>query len=138
MAVSVQLVGRKAEVLNDLDLLILLRMMAEEVRSKPGRYSSLRQIADHWESCWEQYGPGTLNLELEKVALDSQKKADCLDLFARIGRKLCLLEATLPADRVNRRWGVKGIKFFDYQTDQLRVALDKLRALIVGGAVPSP
>jgi hypothetical protein len=137
MALSVQSIGQEAEVLNDLDLLILLKMMVEEVRSRPDRYGSLGQIADHWEICWEQYGPGTLDLELETVALDSQKKIEFLYLIFIIGRKLCSLGPTLTADTVNRRWGVRGIEFFDYQTDRLHVTLDKLRALIAGSTAPS-
>lgn len=118
---------------HDMDLLLLLRMMVEKVRSAPDRYESLRSIAGGWERSWKYYGPGVLDLELDSIASDSVKKAEFVELLGDLENSYLVPEGVWPADTVNQRWGVKGVKFSDYPSSRLLEAVAKIRALISPG-----
>lgn len=78
MAHSIQVIGEKSVVLNDLDLLLLLRMMVDSVDSGAYQDTGLQQISARWRQCWETYGPGTIDLELAEISSNNSSKAKFL------------------------------------------------------------
>ncbi len=130
MATSVQIVGQQSKVLSDLDLLVLIRMMFDDVRADLDRFSSLQAVTVRWDGCCTQYAPGTVELELESIASNATKKAEFLKLLAGLVHKLDSLGPTLAAAEMNRRWGVRGVKFHDYETSRLILAAEEIRQLV--------
>lgn len=129
MAHSIQVIGEKSVVLNDLDLLLLLRMMVDSVDSGAYQDTGLQQICARWRQCWETYGPGTIDLELAEISSHNSSKAKFLDLTRDIEKFLRAQPPILERSIINQRWRIKGIEFADYEVDRLIVAIEKIHAL---------
>ncbi len=130
MATSIQVVGDKAAVLDDMDLLLLLRIMVERVHSNCDRFPTLQSMAVHWESSWEDSGPGTLDLDLASLARNNSQTTEFLSIVHETERTLREFGDVLPAAIVNRRWNVRGVKFHDYPINRLNKTLEELRRLL--------
>ncbi len=130
MAHSIQVIGEKSVVLNDLDLLLLPRMMVDSLDSGAYQDTGLQEISARWRRCWETYGPGTIDLELAEISSRNSSKAKFLDLTRDMEIFLRVQPPILERAMLNQRWRIKGVEFADYEVDRLIVALEKIQLLI--------
>jgi hypothetical protein len=131
MATSILVVGQRAELFNDLDLLVLLGLILEEMEDEPGHYPSLQSRASTWADCRESSGPGTIDLDLESLVQNAQAKRDLLELLSAVTRKLDVVGPYIPADVLNSRYAVRGVRFNDYSTARLSGAMEKIQNLLL-------
>ena len=129
MATSIQTIFEKAEMFNDLDLLVLLRMMVEEVKQNPSQYCSLGDLAAAWDETCSNYGPGVIDLKLESVA-STPAQSELTLLLSTLEDNLDRLGSVIPATTLNDRWAVPGVRFKDYTTSKLIAAIGKIRNLL--------
>jgi hypothetical protein len=129
MATSIQVIRDQAEMFNDLDLLVLLRMMVEEVQRNPSQYHSIGQLAASWDESCSNYGPGVIDLKLGSVA-STAAQSEIILLLSGLEKKLGRLGAVISAATLNERWAVPGVQFQDYSTSNLIAAIRKLRNLL--------
>ena len=132
MAHSIQSVGARAVIINDFDLLVLVRMMLEEVSVGHGLYESLAALVPAWERCLESSGPGTVDLKLEELRDKPSAKSELRMLFSKVRLSLLSWGEEISEAVLNSRYRIRGAKFSNYKTDRLRSALGKIETLLEG------
>ncbi|MHB0961182.1 MAG: hypothetical protein ACYC0X_33900 [Pirellulaceae bacterium] len=131
MATSIQVVGDKTAVLPDLDVLVLLRMMSEEVMENDSDYPSLQSVAGSWKASCDCYGLGTLDMKLDMVAANALAMTEFVRLLRTTEDKILTLGSAIPASLLNDRWGVHRVTFSDYSTSMLSDVIAKIRVLLI-------
>ena len=137
MGTSIQVVRGKAESFNDIDLLVLLRFMVEEIGAGPSEYPSLAPFVSIWTDCCSDSGPGTIDLQLDRLDLDERSASEFARLLNAVERAWAAWGALIPAHVLNTKYFVRGVRFNDYEISRLTAATDKLRKL-VGGPTSTP
>jgi hypothetical protein len=130
MAHSIQVIGDRSEIFNDLDLLALLILMNEELESNPRTYPLLVSIAGHWRDCCEIYTPGAIELNLEQLVSSEDARQQFETLLSTVSQKLERSGDTIPAIELNSRMRVPNATFFDYPTSLLLATIKKINRLL--------
>ncbi|HEX4959444.1 MAG TPA: hypothetical protein VF173_01300 [Thermoanaerobaculia bacterium] len=131
MAHSIQVFGDRSEVFNDLDLLVLMRLMSEELGSNASSYPLLVSMAARWRDCCENYSPGSIDLNLELAVAGEKARQQFASLLSTIAQKLERSGDTIPAGELNSRLCVPGVTFHDYRTTLLLAAIEKIKQLLL-------
>jgi hypothetical protein len=126
MAHSIQVVGDRHEVFEDMDLLVVLGLLLEELSERPERYARLARLRDVWTECRTGFGPGTIDLELDEVAAHPASKNELLDLLAATEGRLSSYDAVIPGHVLNAQCGVRGVYFNDFPTDRVAESIQRL------------
>jgi hypothetical protein len=130
MTFSIQNVGEIAVGINDCDLLVLMGMIFDETEYSQPHHSALKPYLECWRNIRNTYGPGTLDLELDSLAKDPAAKSELNNLLSTVKLKAMSWGETIPAAIANEKWAVRGVKFVDYQTSRVVLAIDNLMDLI--------
>jgi hypothetical protein len=131
MAHSIQIVGKKIAIFKDLDLLLMMRLIESRVREESDLYSELQEITNRWRDSWENYGPGTIDMELEEIAKSPAKRYAFLSLMDSIKQWLISQAPVLHCEKINKEFRISGVVFFDYRVDFLISTLDKIEDTII-------
>ena len=129
MATSIQTIGDRAEVVNDLDLLALLAILKDTATQTRDRYSSLQPFMECWEENCVGYGPGTLDLRLEDIAADQITKSELEHLLMGVEGKLSGFGKTVPTSLLSR-CRAPGVTFNDYPTSKIKLTIERIRSLM--------
>jgi hypothetical protein len=126
MAHSIQTLGGSSTSLDDLDLLAVVSLLAEE--SERPQYMALRSAVRAWQAELVGYGPGVIDLKLEALAPAARHE---------LTTALSILETTLGATGftsgavLNGRCTAPGVTFNnDYPVVPLLKAITALRGLV--------
>jgi len=130
MAHSIQVVGEKNEIFDDGDLLILLRMMTEEVEKNTGTYGRLKPFAARWKDDCDYYTLGAIEIDLDTLVEEPMAKSELLELLSVVEQRIGNFGDQIPAEILNKRWHVPTIYFGDCQTHYLVSAVEKIRTLV--------
>jgi len=65
MAYSIQQIQNRSLSVNDLDLLVLLRLLFGEINENRSKYVLLQPYLETWDSCCTNYGPGTIGMNID-------------------------------------------------------------------------
>ena len=129
MAHSIQTVGDKAEVFNDLDLLVLVSLMTEELEHSADDYPLLITLASSWQACHSHYAPGMIDLDLDRAIATGDAREQFERLLAAVEQKVERIDDLIPAGELNSRLRVPGVTFNDYRPALLITAINKMRLL---------
>jgi len=129
MAHSIQSVGNKVSIVNDADLLLLLGLMLEQVNRSPEKYPALTFMVPTWNDALNLSGPGTVDLELERLAQSPGGERDLFALLSAALTRANELGPTIPADVLNEHYHVPGLWFRDFDVSLLERAAQALRDL---------
>jgi hypothetical protein len=128
MAHSIQVYKGRAEVINDLDLLVLLRFMLDEIEADSEH--ALKQPGDAWRKCVSQYAPGIIDLNLDAHFCDDAERAEFLALASRVKSKLERVGPSIHASCLNTPETPKGMVFGDFPTEFALQALERISNLL--------
>jgi hypothetical protein len=130
MATSIQTVGNRTEIFNDLDLLAVLALLNEAATQRREECPSLEPFVKRWHENCVGYGPGTLDLGLEEVVANNAARKTLDQLLLVVERRLCGLGRTVPASLLAAWCKAPGIAFKDYPAEHVRSAMTRIRALL--------
>lgn len=130
MTTSIQVVRGKVKMLNDHDLMALVCLIDLELANNEQRYSGLSAQAAIWKRCVELSGPGTIDLELEKLTPDSEMATQFVAMLCDIEVRLKSYQQVVPADLLQARLPSSVIKFANYPVDRLLATVNEIRELI--------
>lgn len=131
MATSIQTFGPQAQAFKDLDLLVLVCLLARQLDSAPTAYRAVAPFVAKWKQASAVYGPGTIDLELDELATSENAKLELLDLLRDVGQTLGQSGATIPSSILNSECRVPGVHFAEYPTSLLSAAIASLTNLLV-------
>ena len=120
MATSTQVLNGRAEVFNDIDLLILIGFMENEVRDAPVDYERLSSLVEIWQRGRMSYCPGVVEFCLDDLPLQSELLSEFQRLLTKIDARLRTYQGMIPASVLNTRYQVPGVIFHDYNTELVR------------------
>lgn len=129
MGHSIQVIGDKSAIINDGDLLVVMGLSLAAIRHS-GQYASLTDLTQKWQKALDGYGPGVIDLKLERIFENPKSKAELKSVFDVVSRQVDRCGEKIPADLLNEFVRVQGVTFFDYDTVSIREALMKLGTLI--------
>lgn len=130
MTHSIQVVGGKAAIFDDFDLLVLTGLMTSELRVHAGQYAALQTYADLWDECRTLYGPGVIDLQLDQAVVNADTRRQLDLLLKAVQQNLKQYGDAIPAERLNADWPVAGVQFSNYSVALLESAIVKLRGII--------
>ena len=142
MAHSIQVIGDKVAILNDLDLLMFLGFMLAELAEHAERYPALQAAAVMWSQCRATSAPGTIDLHLEEVMNHAAARTHFEDLLRTVELQLDRFGDIVPKSHVESlqaQWpiaelkpGVPDVVFNpNYPTVRVKDVIAQLRGLIV-------
>lgn len=126
MAHSIQVIGNRAEVINDSDLLVLLGFMFVELKKDPKRYGLLVDISRKWQEITANYGPGMVDLHLEDVVASNQATKEMTQLLSLVKRTLIDAGNVIPTPLIDG----PDMIFGEYKTSRLISAIEQIERLI--------
>jgi hypothetical protein len=131
MAHSIQVVDGRAEAFNDLDLIALVGLMAQEMKRGTPGHEMLEPLMADWRARLAFYGPGTIDLKLDGVISSSALREQVVSLLAAVESRVRAFGDAVPAPVLNELRMVPGVRFHDHATSTLVSAIIRLRALLV-------
>lgn len=132
MATTILTVNEHHESFNDVDLLIVVRMVVLSIADD--RSGELSVVKRRWERAIEARAPGVVDLGIEECANDANLRRQLAELLESLETRLSALGDEVPVARLlgNRR--LPGIAFREpYPTHHLVSAARRLRELIGRG-----
>ncbi|MBV8224672.1 MAG: hypothetical protein JO232_05730 [Verrucomicrobia bacterium] len=130
MATSIQEFKGKTLMLNDLDLILVVVIILRLI-SKTPESVGLEHVAEHWKRALASYGPGVLDLELDKLMGAPGDVSSLSTLLSRIEAELAPYGGIVPASVLNDLVFMPGIKFADYQVQRIVTAGRLLREVLL-------
>lgn len=130
MASSIQVVGKRIESLNDLDLLAVLGFLLEELEAEPSRYPVLLQQQAFWRNARMDSGPGTIDLGLSWIASTPSALEQFSQLLERVDDALSEFGPVVPASVLNARYRVRGVRFANFEISRLLATVQSIRRLL--------
>lgn len=130
MATSIQTAGDRVENLDDMDLLVLLGLLVEELNARRDRYSALWEQEALWRRCRTETGPGTIDLELDRIVGDPVSVEQLARLLDSVASRLSTLGTTIPGTTLNTGYPVPGVRFNDFPTSRIQAVLSSVRRLV--------
>jgi hypothetical protein len=125
MAHSILIHHGRHLILNDGDLLIVMGAMHDEISSHPARYPTITELLDHIADNRQGWGPGLVDLPLDRITQRPEGRAELLLVLERIAYLLSNLGPTLP-EKYARRWAVPGLIWMDREVDPAIAATREL------------
>lgn len=130
MATSIQVIGDRAESVNDLDLIALICLLEQEVESSPNVYETVAPLVARWQRDLANYGPGVIDLNLDGLVSSLNARAELVALLKAVDEKIRSSKKPVPASVLNARCSAPGITFHDYPLTNLTAAIGRLQALL--------
>ena len=130
MAHSIQTLGDRTAVLNDLDLIAIIGLMVDEVKESPDRFPVINRVVLQWAASLRGYGPGTIELNLEAIAGSPEALSELKMLLSSVNDRVRSLGDRVPAPLLNHGLPAPGVTLSDYDSQFLIQAMDKLRQLL--------
>jgi hypothetical protein len=127
MAHSVQRVGSRAQLFNDLDLIAVVSLLDREVASAASGYAELGPLLARWRRALAGYGPGTIDLGLTQ--LSETEQAHLVPLLDAVYERLSLFGA-VPASLLQASNQAPGVHFNDFPAAIIKTSIGKLRDLL--------
>ena len=119
----------KPEVINDLDLLVIIGFALPVIR-KSKQFAALAELAEDWQMAANYYGPGTIDLKLERLIENPTLVPELATVLGHVLRQIDEYGETIPGDLLNEIMPVPGVIFYNFNTSSLRDGVKKLKALI--------
>jgi hypothetical protein len=129
MASSLQSFGGKAELFNDLDLMVLLQFVAEIV-SDSNELAALSNSVGAWNKAVRIAGPGVLDLALEENLKTPTERSAMASALRQLKTRVSTFGSIIPAAVLNEKNIAPGVTFFDYQSQRLIDTAARLEGLI--------
>jgi hypothetical protein len=130
MAHSIQTIGKKSEILKDVDLIAFVCLLHLETASHPGEYSELTAVVAQWMREIAASGPGTIDLNLNEITSAGREKSVLRALLAAGESSISQFGNAVPDAILNEQCPIPEIRFNDFKTAFIKNAIDKLRALL--------
>src|SRR5689334_18360368 len=128
MAHSIQTYRGKSEVINDLDLLVIIGFSIAIINHST-EFRGLQGLAGQWQESLRQYGPGTIDLKLEQIVVDPERLLSLERLLGKILEQISHYHEKIPADVLNERLSVSGVRFNDFDVANIEEAVKKLQTV---------
>ncbi len=129
MAHSIQAVGDRAEIINDLDVLALIGMLINSAGELPECYPLLGPFIRGWREQCIYYGPGLIDLNLEGLAAIEPARSQFVELLAAVEKQLAAHGETIPASRLVSSEAI-GVTLGDYPTAMIKITAERIRTLM--------
>ncbi len=131
MAHSIQEYKGKIAIINDLQLIIIIGV-ALQIIDQSGKFESFRTLAEAWKDQLYRYGPGVIDLKLELFIPTPEKLKEFRALLEEVVTDVSTYGSAIPADVLNSRFSIHGIKFYDNKVSFIREAIKQLQGLVDG------
>lgn len=130
MGHSVQLVGDRHSIFNDLDLMLVLLIMAERVQTHQPRFANLLPHAADWARSVEQRAPGVIQPGLETIIHDPEAVEQLPSLLTEVESMVRAFGDSIRIEVQKARWPLPGASL-DKPVPVLRVlaTLTQIRRL---------
>jgi hypothetical protein len=126
------MVGKKSEVFRDHELIVIV-VLAAEVVSKSNAFKGFSDVVEAWRSMMSLCGPGTIDLELDKILDTSSRKREFEALLGAVLIEADKYGEAIPSSFLNSREIIpKDVIFRDYSVSLVRNTVESLRALMEG------
>jgi len=135
MAHSLLALGVSQRLFNDVDLLAALALAGSVLDRAPARFQMARSAFAGWRESLKGYGPGTIDLRLNRI--DRASLDELAQVLAAAEVSLLTLGPTIPSTSLNSAEIAPGVTFLDYPSDRVRESLRGLAELLAGGPQPS-
>jgi len=116
-------------VINDFDLLIIVGFALRIVRQIP-QFEELQELIMQWHDSLRHYGPGVIDLRLERLEQAPEMARKLGELLTEIINGIAQYGETIPAYVLNEQSSVPGVKFSDYRAKNVEESVKKLQSLI--------
>ena len=130
MTTSIQAIGDRAEILNDLDLLALIALLNEVRYETREQLKSLQPFFDIWHGNCIGYGPGTLDLDLEGISANENAASELEQLLKTVDNKLGDFGDAVPAKVLATWCDAPGVTFTNYSTTKIKTTIERIRVLM--------
>jgi hypothetical protein len=130
MTTSIQAIGERAEILNDLDVLALIALLNQVGHEDREKFKSLQPFFDAWQENCVGYGPGTIDLDLQGISASENAKSELEHLLKIVENKLGEFSEMIPAKVLTVWCKAPGVKFSDYPKMKIKTTIKKIRALM--------
>ena len=130
MTTSIQVVGKRAETFDDLDLLGLLALVNEVRFRSRGKLDSLKPFIDSWKQNCIGYGPGMIDLDLEQISASVNAKSELEQLLKTVENRLGDFGETIPATTLMPWCEAPGVVFNDFPTMRIKKTIERIRGLM--------
>jgi hypothetical protein len=128
MAHSIQHYGARMAFFVDLDLLVIICFMGRIVRQRPGRFASLADSVAEWQKY--EYAPGTINLDLDRIAASETSVVEFNDLLTEVEGEFRAAGKFLEKQTLNSSCRVPGVVFNDFPVSSLLECVEELKKLM--------
>ena len=109
MGHSVQVVRDRHVIFNDIDLMLVLLMMAEQVQQHQTSFAKLAPHATHWRRSVEQRAPGVIEPGLVTISEDSEAEKQLPLLLAEVESMVIAFGNAIPVEVQQARWPIPGL-----------------------------
>ena len=129
MASSFQTRNNNFKRFNDLDLVALICLFSHEITRRSVEYPTILPAIQRWGRDLSNYGPGTIDLNLDAFPASALADSEFLSAANAIKSFVSQFGETLPAWVLNENCNIRGIKFSDFPVSNINIAIDDLSAL---------
>lgn len=135
MAKSIQTVNGHHATFNDLDLLLVIRMLLSSMTE--GDKKKLTPTVEVWENAIAMHAPGVIDLRVQEWANDEEARIPLITLFANLESSLGDWGDEIPLVHLKEDCRIPGVVFEGpYPTRHLAGAACQLRQLLAHGRQP--
>jgi hypothetical protein len=133
MAHSIQTVGDNAVIFRDGELMDLIALLREELERTSTGYARSRPIVAQWREQLRNYGPGTIDFDLDKIVTSPEDTAELLSLLGALRQRLSALTA-IPQATLQALSDVPDVVYRgDVPASSVVETIDKLSGLLTAG-----
>lgn len=123
----------RSRLMPDIEIVTAVHVVLDVVRETPSLKltENIDALLESWGTLMEPYGPGCLDVALDKF-VETDADRDCLlDLLERSRGKLQEFGATVPGDYLDRVVDAPGVlQFVDRPVGDVLVAFDKMKGVL--------
>jgi hypothetical protein len=102
MGHSIQVVGERVVIVDDEDLLVVLLFLIERATAQEEVYSALQTFVEEWKQQITGYGPGVLDLAVDRIADQPMARAELEQMMREVGKEIAdRFGETIPASTLN-------------------------------------
>ena len=128
MAHSTQVFRGRAEVFNDLDLMVLFMFLRDSPHASGDDAEAL--LFARWEDGLRHYGCGLIRLELDAMFTDGASTQRFASALSEVRKRLSFFGERIPSGLLNARNITPGVVFADYPVALLADAALRLENLV--------
>ncbi len=130
MAHSIQTFRGKNVSFSDLDLIVVMSFAADIIARRQ-RSGALSEVAQRWHEGLRLYGPGCIDLELDRLAGSPEQVSELMAVLVLLLEELASNGGAIPAAVLNERVQVPGVVFRDYKVSFIADAARSLMELLL-------